>query len=158
MIRKLLATSNDWTVTMLRLVMGVIFFAHGAQKALGWFGGYGFSGTMGFFTQQMHIPTIFAFLAICAEFLGGIGLILGTLGRVAAFGIACNMVVAMLMVHVPNGLFMNWTGQQKGEGFEFHLLALAITVVLMVRGAGALSVDHALMGESQARTSLRKAA
>ena len=144
MIRKLLATSNDWTVTVLRLVMGVIFFAHGAQKALGWFGGYGFSGTMGFFTQQMHIPGLFAFLAICAEFLGGIGLILGALGRVAAFGIGCNMMVAVLMVHAANGLFMNWSGQQKGEGFEFHLLALGIAVVLMARGSGALSVDRVL--------------
>ena len=158
MIRKLLATSDDWTLTVLRLVMGVIFFAHGAQKALGWFGGYGFSGTMGFFTQQMHIPAVFAFLAICAEFLGGIGLILGALGRVAAFGIACNMVVAVLMVHAPNGLFMNWTGQQKGEGFEFHLLALAIAVVLIVRGSGALSVDHALSSGSEARAPLRQAA
>ena len=77
MFRKLLATSNDWTLTLLRLVMGVIFFAHGAQKTFGWFGGYGFSGTMGFFTQMMHIPAPFAFLAICAEFLGGLGLILG---------------------------------------------------------------------------------
>ena len=149
MIRKLLATSNDWMVTLLRLVMGVVFFAHGSQKALGWFGGYGFSGTMGFFTQQMHIPAVFAFLAICAEFLGGIGLILGALGRVAAFGIACNMVVAVLIVHVPNGFFMNWSGQQKGEGFEFHLLALAIAVVLMVRGSGALSVDKAFSDRSE---------
>lgn len=158
MLRKLLATTNDWTLTLLRVVMGVVFFAHGAQKALGWFGGYGFSGTMGFFTQQMHIPAVFAFLAICAEFLGGIGLILGALGRVASFGIACNMVVAVLMVHAPNGLFMNWTGQQKGEGFEFHLLALAIAAVLMLRGSGALSVDHALSGGSEARTPLRDAA
>jgi putative oxidoreductase len=153
MFRTLLSTSNDWIVTILRLVMGVIFFAHGAQKALGWFGGYGFSGTMGFFTQQMHIPVIFAFLAICAEFLGGIGLILGALGRVAAFGIACNMLVAVLMVHVQNGLFMNWSGQQKGEGFEFHLLALAIALVLIVRGSGPFSVDHALSGKSEAKTS-----
>jgi putative oxidoreductase len=138
--------------------MGGIFFAHGAQKALGWFGGYGFSGTMGFFTQQMHIPVVFAFLAICAEFLGGIGLILGALGRVAAFGIACNMLVAVLMVHARNGLFMNWSGQQKGEGFEFHLLAFAIALVLIVRGSGPLSVDRALSGESKARTSLRQAA
>jgi putative oxidoreductase len=149
MIRKLFATCDDRTITLLRLVMGVIFFAHGAQKALGWFGGYGFSGTMGFFTQQMHVPAVFAFLAICAEFLGGIGLILGTLGRVAAFGIACNMAVAVLMVHLPNGLFMNWTGQQKGEGFEFHLLALSIAAVLMVRGSGAFSVDRALCGQSK---------
>src|ERR1700751_5022546 len=108
MLRKILGTTNDWTPTLLRLVMGVVFFAHGAQMALGWFGGYGFSGTMAFFTNLMHIPAPFAFLAICAEFLGGIGLILGALGRVAAFGIASTMVTAVLMVHVPNGLFMNW--------------------------------------------------
>jgi putative oxidoreductase len=144
MFRKLLATSNDWTLTLLRLVMGVIFFAHGAQKAFGWFGGYGFSGTMAFFTQTMHIPAPFAFLAICAEFLGGLGLILGALGRIAAFGIACNMMVAIMLVHHNFGLFMNWTGQQKGEGFEYHLLAIAIAVVLMARGSGAFSVDRAL--------------
>jgi putative oxidoreductase len=149
MFRKLLATSDDWTVTLLRLVMGVVFFAHGAQKALGWFGGYGFSGTMGFFTNMMHIPAPLAFLAICAEFLGGIGLILGALGRVAAFGIACNMVVAVLMVHSQFGLFMNWSGQQKGEGFEYHLLALAIAVVLMVKGSGAFSVDRALAAKTE---------
>jgi putative oxidoreductase len=144
MFRKLLATSDDWTLTLLRLVMGVIFFAHGAQKVLGWFGGYGFSGTMGYFTNVAHIPAPFAFLAICAEFLGGLGLLLGALGRIAAFGIACNMVVAIMMVHHNFGLFMNWTGQQKGEGFEFHLLAIAIAVVLMARGSGAFSVDRAL--------------
>jgi len=144
MFRKLLATSNDWTLTLLRLVMGLIFFAHGAQKALGWFGGYGFSGTMGFFTQMMHIPAPFAFLAICAEFLGGLGLIFGALSRIAALGIAVNMVVAVLLVHSQFGFFMNWTGQQKGEGFEYHLLALVIAIVLMVRGGGAFSVDQAL--------------
>jgi putative oxidoreductase len=144
MFRKLLATSDDWTLTLLRLVMGVIFFAHGAQKTLGWFGGYGFSGTMAFFTQTMHIPAPFAFLAICAEFLGGLGLLLGALGRIAAFGIACNMVVAIMTIHHNFGLFMNWTGQQKGEGFEYHLLAIAIAVVLMARGSGAFSVDRAL--------------
>ena len=144
MFRKLLATSNDGTLTWLRLILGVIFFAHGAQKALGWFGGYGFSGTMGFFTNMMHIPAPFAFLAICAEFLGGIGLILGALGRVAAFGIACNMLVAVVMVHSQFGLFMNWTGQQKGEGFEYHLLVLAIAATLMIRGSGAFSADRAL--------------
>ena len=158
MLRKVLATSNDWTLTLLRLVAGTVFFAHGAQKVLGWFGGYGFSGTMGFFTNLLHIPAPFAFLAICAEFLGGLGLIVGLLGRVAAFGIACNMLVAVLMVHAQNGLFMNWTGQQKGEGFEFHLLALAIMVLLMVRGSGAFSADHALTGGSEAGTPLRKAA
>jgi putative oxidoreductase len=149
MFRKLLATSNDWTLTLLRLALGVIFFAHGAQKTLGWFGGYGFSGTMGFFTNMMHIPAPFAFLAICAEFLGGIGLILGALGRAAAFGIACNMAVAVLTVHAQFGLFMNWSGQQKGEGFEYHLLVLAIAAVLIVRGSGAFSVDRALAAHSE---------
>jgi putative oxidoreductase len=149
MFRKLLATSDDWTLTLLRLVLGVVFFFHGAQKALGWFGGYGFSGTMGFFTGMLHIPAPFAFLAICAEFLGGIGLIVGALGRIAAFGIACNMLVAIVMVHSHFGLFMNWSGQQKGEGFEYHLLAIAIALVLMARGSGSFSVDRALAGKTE---------
>ena len=79
MIRKLIATDNDMATTILRLILGVIFFAHGAQKTLGWFGGYGFTGTMGFFTGVMHIPAVFAFLAIAAEFFGGLGLIFGLL-------------------------------------------------------------------------------
>jgi putative oxidoreductase len=144
MFRKLVNTTGDPAITILRLVLGVVFFAHGAQKALGWFGGYGFSGTMGFFTQQAHIPALFAFLAICAEFLGGIGLLLGLLGRVAAFGIACNMVVAVAMVHRHFGLFANWSGTQKGEGYEFHLMAIAMALAIMFNGSGALSVDRAL--------------
>src|SRR6266403_1062011 len=122
MIRKLFATDDSTATAILRLVLGIVFFAHGAQKMLGWFGGFGFSGTMGFFTGQMHIPTVFAFLAIAAEFLGSLGLILGFLTRIAAFGIAANMVVAIATVHQAFGFFMNWTGAQKGEGFEFHLL------------------------------------
>jgi putative oxidoreductase len=149
MLRKILGTTNDWTLTLLRLVMGVIFFAHGAQKVLGWFGGYGFSGTMGFFTNMMHIPAPLAFLAICAEFLGGMGLLVGLLGRVAAFGITCNMIIAVLLVHGKIGFFMNWTGQQKGEGFEYHLLAIAVALVLMVKGSGAFSVDRALTAKSE---------
>ena len=144
MFQKLISTSDDVTLTILRLMLGIVFFAHGAQKALGWFGGYGFSGTMGFFTQQMHIPALFAFLAIAAEFLGGIGLTIGLLGRLGAFGIACNMVVAILMVHRHFGFFANWFGQQKGEGYEYHLLATAIALTLTIRGSGAFSIDHAL--------------
>jgi len=144
MIRKLIATDNDTATAILRLVLGVIFFAHGAQKMLGWFGGYGFTGTMGFFTGVMHIPAPFAFLAIAAEFFGGLGLIFGLLTRVAAFGIFVNMVMAVAMVHRQFGLFMNWTGAQKGEGYEYHFLVLAITVFLMIRGAGAASVDRLL--------------
>jgi putative oxidoreductase len=153
MVRKLMATDNDAAITILRLALGVIFFAHGAQKMLGWFGGYGFTGTMGFFTGMMHIPAVFAFLAITAEFFGGLGLILGLLTRVAAFGISCNMIVAVAMVHHQFGFFMNWTGAQKGEGYEYHILSLAALVVLMIRGAGAASVDRVL--SSSANNSIR---
>src|SRR5579862_7118994 len=144
MFRRLISTDNNPTTTILRLVLGVVFFAHGAQKLLGWFGGFGFSGTMGFFTQMLYIPAPLAVLAIAAEFLGGLGLIFGFLTRIAAFGIGVNMLLAVALVHHVFGFFMNWTGMQKGEGFEFHLLVLAIVAFLMVRGAGAFSVDHAL--------------
>ncbi len=111
MFRKLINTTDDSVMTILRLVLGVIFFAHGAQKTFGWFGGYGFSGTMGFFTQVMH---------------------------------ACNMLVAVAMVHWRFGLFANWAGNQKGEGIEYHLLALAIALAVMIKGSGAFSIDRAL--------------
>ena len=152
MARKLFDTDDNTGTALLRLVLGVVFFAHGAQKLLGWFGGYGFTGTMGFFTGSMHIPAPLGFLAIVAEFFGGLGLILGFLTRIAAFGIASNMVVAIAMVHRTFGLFMNWTGTQKGEGFEFHLLVLAITTFLMVRGAGAWSIDRLIATASPSRT------
>ena len=144
MFRKLMSTTDDFTVTILRVLLGVVFFAHGAQKALGWFGGYGFTGTMGFFTQKLNIPAPLAVLAIAAEFLGGMGLLVGLLSRVAAFGIACNMVVAVYMIHRHFGFFANWYGQQKGEGFEFHLLAVGIALFIMIKGSGALSLDRAL--------------
>jgi putative oxidoreductase len=144
MFRKLMSTTDDYAVTILRLLLGVVFFAHGAQKVLGWFGGYGFSGTMGFFTHQMGIPAPIAALAIAAEFLGGIGLVLGFLGRIAAFGIAFEMLVAVALVHQHFGFFANWTGQQKGEGFEYHILAVAISLAIMIKGSGAFSVDRAL--------------
>ena len=147
MFRKLFSTSNDFTLTLGRLVLGVVFFAHGAQKMLGWFGGYGFHGTMGFFTQQMGIPAPLAFLAICAEFFGGLGLLVGLLGRVAALGIIVNMLVAIVTVHHVNGFFMNWSGQQKGEGFEYHLLAIALAIVVLIKGSGAVSIDRAIAGE-----------
>lgn len=144
MFRKLLSSAPDYAVTILRLSLGVVFFAHGAQKVLGWFGGYGFSGTMGFLTHQLGIPAAIAILPICAEFLGGLGLLVGLLGRVAAFGIACDMLVAVAMIHWQFGFFANWTGQQKGEGVEFHILAIAMALAIMIKGSGALSVDAAL--------------
>ncbi|MBV8517497.1 MAG: DoxX family protein [Acidobacteria bacterium] len=144
MFRKLIATVPDGAVAVLRVVLGIVMLAHGLQKTFGLFGGYGFQGTMGFFTQQMHIPAVFAFLAIAAEFAGGLGLIVGLLGRVAAFGVAVNMLVAMILVHLPVGFFMNWNGNLKGEGYEYHLLAIAMAVAIMLRGSGAASIDLAL--------------
>jgi putative oxidoreductase len=144
MFKKLIRTPNDKIQTVLRVTLGVVMFPHGAQKVLGWFGGYGFSGTMGFFTGTMGIPAVFAVLAIAAEFAGALGLITGLLSRVAAFGIASVMAVAILTAHLQNGFFMNWTGAQKGEGFEYHLLALALSVAVIVRGGGAYSLDRKL--------------
>ena len=142
----MLRTKADWGTTLLRLTLGIVMFPHGAQKLLGWFGGYGFSGTMGFFTQQMHIPALFAFLAILAEFAGSLGLITGLLTRVAAFGILVNMVVALVLVHGHVGFFMNWYGQYPAgtEGFEYALLAIAVAGYLVVKGGGKASVDWAI--------------
>ncbi|HWZ82501.1 MAG TPA: DoxX family protein [Terriglobales bacterium] len=143
MFNKLISTSNDVTLTILRLVLGVIFFAHGAQKMLGWFGGYGFQPTIHFFSQ-LGMPAAVTVLIMVTEMFGGLGLILGFLTRIPALGIAVEMVGAILLVHLPNGFFMNWAGNQKGEGFEYHLLAIAVAATLLLRGAGAFSLDRAL--------------
>ncbi len=140
MIRKIFETNDDSAGLILRLMLGIVFFPHGAQKVFGLFGGNGFSGTMDAF-MKMGIPAFFAFLAILAESAGAVGLITGFLTRISAFGIACNMVVAISMVHIHNGFFMNWFGKKQGEGFEYHLLAIAIAVALMIKGGGRWSVD-----------------
>jgi putative oxidoreductase len=139
---KLLRTVDDRMLFVVRLVLGSVMFAHGAQKALGWFGGPGLRPTIDFFGQNLGIPAPLALLAIAAEFLGGAGLILGLLGRASAIGIAVNMIVAALMVHLPNGFFMNWFGAKQGEGIEYHLLALALASLIVVRGSGAWSLDQ----------------
>ena len=136
----LFVTDGTLIPLVLRLTLAVVMFPHGAQKALGWFGGHGLRGTLGYFGSQ-GIPLPLALLVIAAEFLGPLGLVLGLLTRVAAFGIACVMVVAILTVHAKIGFFMNWQGNQKGEGFELHLLALGIALALIIGGAGLWSVD-----------------
>ena len=151
MFQRLFQTENDYTLAVLRVVLGIVFFAHGAQKALGWFGGPGFNAMMNSF-QQAGIPAWLAILAIAAEFLGGLGLLVGFLVRVAALGIITNMVVAILTVHSKVGFFMNWSGDQKGEGFEFHLLAIALGLALLVKGAGAFSIDRLLTHRTSVTT------
>jgi len=155
MFRRLISTDNDRMLTFMRLVLGAVFFAHGAQKLLGWFGGFGYTATMAAFSQQMGIPAALAFVAIAAEFFGGIGLVSGFLGRVAALGISIDMLVAILKVHLHNGFFMNWYGNQKGEGFEYHLLVLATGLLLVVRGSGAWSLDRALASLGRSARVLR---
>jgi len=142
----ILQTSGDATNLVLRLALAVVFFPHGAQKVLGWFGGRGFAATLETFTAGMGIPIVFALLAIAAEFLGSIGLLVGFLARMAAFGIFCVMVTAVVMVHAKIGFFMNWFGQLPAgkEGYEFHILALALALAVMMRGAGPFSVDRRL--------------
>ena len=142
MLDKLIKTDNDIAIMVVRLGLGIVFFPHGMQKLFGWFGGPGFSGTMGMFTNNLHIPALFAFLAIMAEGLGSLGLITGFLTRIAAFGVAVNMVVAVYMLHWQNGFFMNWFGNQKGEGYEYHILVVAIALALMIRGGGKWSIDR----------------
>ena len=144
MLTWLIDTDGDWVLTTVRVVLGVVLFAHGAQKLLGWFGGPGFSATLRTFRDQLRMPVVLACLAIGAEFFGGLGLIVGLLTRVAALGIIITMTVAIFMVHSKFGFFMNWSGNQRGEGFEYHLVVIALAVVVMVKGAGAFSFDSAL--------------
>ena len=152
MLKKFFATSESRSLTLLRVVLGTVMFAHGAQKLLGWFGGYGFEATIGFFAQALNIPAPVATLVVIAEFFGGLGLVTGTLSRLSAAGIAAVMAGAVYFSHLGNGFFMNWSGQQAGEGFEFHLLVMAMALVLAVRGAGWASIDGAIarrLGQEQ---------
>jgi putative oxidoreductase len=151
MLNKLLATENEYSALILRLVLGVVMFPHGAQKLFGWFGGNGFGGTMHHFTENMGIPYLVALLVVLAESLGAIGLVVGALTRIAAFGIGCVMAGAIVTVHWQYGFFMNWAGNKAGEGFEYHILALGISLALLLRGAGALSVDRWLAGKAGSR-------
>lgn len=140
----LFSTGGSFAPLFLRLALGAMIFAHGAQKLLGWFGGYGFRGTMQWFTGSQHLPWILGLAAIVAEFFGGLALLAGAGTRVAAIAVGVTLLVAAATVHWSNGFFMNWSGGQKGEGLEFFLLALGMAVALAITGGGAWSVDGAL--------------
>lgn len=144
MWKKILETRNDVGLLLLRLTLGIVILPHGLQKTLGLFGGHGFSGTYGFFTEKMGMPGVVAVLVILAESLGTLGLMVGFLTRLGALGVAAVMSGAIVMVHWQNGFFMNWFGNQKGEGFEYHLLALGIAIVLLIKGGGAVSIDRSI--------------
>lgn len=141
-MKALFQTDESWTGLILRLTLGLVMFPHGAQKLLGWYGGFGFSGTMGFFTDVMHLPWIIAFLVIIGESFGSVALLLGLLTRFTAASLAVIMVGAIVTTHIPHGFFMNWFGKQQGEGFEYHLLVIGIAAALLLTGAGKWSVDQ----------------
>lgn len=143
-LRMLLATQHSPAIAVLRMVLGLVFFAFGLEKMVGWFGGYGLAGRTSFPTGASHSPTAIAVIATAAEFFGGLSLIAGFLTRVVAAGVAVNVVVAILTVDSKYGFFIGGFGTQNGAGFEFHLLVLAITLFLMMQGSGAASVDGVL--------------
>jgi putative oxidoreductase len=144
MLTWMLGTDGDWVITIARMVLGAVFFAHGAQLALGWFGGAGLQGTLRVFREQLRIPAPLALLSVAAEFLGGLGLIVGLLSRIAALGIAVVMIVALFAVHWKFGFFMNWYGDKRGHGIEYHVLVLVLALVVMIKGGGAFSLDQIL--------------
>jgi putative oxidoreductase len=148
MLNKFFQTEDDVSVLIARLFLGVVILPHGLQKLLGMFGGYGFSGTVDFFVSS-GIPAAVAFLIIIGESFGAVGLIIGFLSRLAALGIALIMLGAILLVHIPHGFFMNWFGNKQGEGFEFHLLAIGLALVVLIKGGGKWSVDGALVKDNR---------
>lgn len=132
------------------MTLGVVMFPHGAQKVLGWYGGHGLSGTMGYLTEQLGLPALIALFVIGGEFFGSLGLVAGVLTRFTAAGFILIMLGAIMMVHAPNGFFMNWFGQQAGEGFEYHLLVIGLSLTLLVTGGGRFSVDRLIANKLHA--------
>jgi putative oxidoreductase len=144
-MKKILATNPDnVTASVARLAVGIVIFPHGAQKLFGWFGGYGFSGTMGFLTDTVRLPFVLAIMVILIESICALFVLAGFFTRVAVLGIAVQFLYIMFRMHWKNGFFMNWTGAQKGEGIEFFLLLLALSIVLLITGGGKASIDAAI--------------
>lgn len=144
MKNKIFGTNNDWAGLVNRLTIGLILLPHGAQKMLGMFGGYGFSGTMGFFTGTMHLPWLIGFLVIVIEFIGSISLIAGFASRIWSMLTIILMLGIIFTSHIDNGFFMNWFGNQKGEGYEFHLLIIGLSISTFINGSGRYSIDERL--------------
>lgn len=140
-----LKTNNDFTGLIARLTLGLILFPHGAQKMLGMFGGHGFTGTMDFFTGTLHLSWIVGFLVIVIEFVGAISLVAGFASRVWSALIIILFIGIIFTSHLDYGFFMNWFGNQKGEGYEYHLLIIGLALVILVNGSGKYSVDEKLI-------------
>jgi putative oxidoreductase len=154
LFRAFIRTEANWASTIARVVLGFVMLPHGAQKLLGWFGGYGFTGTMNWFTGSLHVPWIFGFAAIMAEVVGALALIVGFASRLAAATIAAVFVSAVALVHGQHGFFINWFGNQKGEGVEYFILGVTLAAIVMIYGGGAASVDRSLFRRRAARMAL----
>jgi putative oxidoreductase len=136
---------NNVSELVARLVLGFVIFPHGAQKLLGWFGGYGFTGTMGFLTSTAGLPWIVALLVILIEFFGSLLLIVGFATRLAAFCIIVEFIGVVLSTHIHNGFFMNWYAvPKKGEGLEYFILLFGLAIITLINGGGKASVDAAI--------------
>lgn len=138
----LFATDNSWTGMILRITLALIMFPHGAQKLLGLFGGFGFQTTMKYFTETMKLPWLLSFLVILIEFVGPVGLVIGIASRLWAMLFLIVMIAAISTTNFQHGFFMNWFGNQKGEGYEYHLLMIGICIALMFTGGGRWSLDQ----------------
>jgi putative oxidoreductase len=145
MLKALFRTDGSKGTIFLRLALGIVMFPHGAQKVLGLFGGPGYEKTIEIFTTKMHFPVYAVILLMISEFVGSLCVIAGLFTRICAFAIGTAMAICAYMGHLQNGFFMNWFGNQKGEGFEFHILVVGIALALVVRGGGAFSVDRTLV-------------
>ncbi|WP_293312892.1 DoxX family protein [Pedobacter sp. UBA5917] len=140
LINKITTTENQVTSLILRITLFIVLWPHGAQLLLGLFGGYGYTGSMGYFTQS-GLPYIVGFLVIFLLFFGTIAMLAGFLTRPFAAAFLIMFIGMITTVHMPFGFFMNWFGSQKGEGIEYHLLLIGIVIALMVTGGGKRSVD-----------------
>lgn len=141
----IITTNNSWSPTILRLLLGIVLLAHGSQKFLGWFGGYGFNGTMDFFTNTIGLSWFIGFLVIVIEFFGSIFLIMGFATRVWSVLMIILFSGIIYTSHIQHGFFMNWFGNQKGEGYEFFLVAIGISLSLLLTGGGKFSLDGMIM-------------
>lgn len=137
----LFSTSQELAGFALRIVLGGIMLPHGAQKLLGWFGGFGYTSTMKFFTEDMRLPWIVAVFIIFVEFFGSLALMAGFASRLWAFALLIIMFGAIVTTNYKHGLFMNWFGNQTGEGFEYHVLVIGICIAILMIGSGRYSVD-----------------